>query len=85
MRFSLSRSLSHWLYTQNGLNLFSLRQHYKKDADEERNHCNFSFRQQYFYTFVPSELSHCGKAMKNSEIRTVAISLPNFQAIRITV
>lgn len=35
--------------------------------------------------FVPllrQELSHCGKAMKNSEIRTVAISLPNFQAIR---
>lgn len=37
--------------------------------------------------FVPllrQELSHCGKAMKNSEIRTVAISLPNFQAIRPT-
>ena len=38
--------------------------------------------------FVPllrQELSHCGKVMKNSEIRTVAISLPNFQATRITV
>lgn len=40
------------------------------------------------FLFVPlshQELAHCGKAMKNSEIRTVAISLPNFQAIRITV
>ena len=31
------------------------------------------------------ELSHWSITMKNSEIRTVAISLPNFQAIRITV
>jgi len=38
-----------------------------------------------FITFVPSELSHWSIIMKNSEIRTVAISLPNFQAFRITV
>ena len=30
------------------------------------------------------ELSHRSITMKNSEIRTVAISLPNFQAIRPT-
>ena len=30
------------------------------------------------------ELSHWSMTMKNSEIRTVAISLPNFQAIRPT-
>lgn len=30
------------------------------------------------------ELSHWSIKMKNSEIRTVAISLPNFQAIRQT-
>ncbi len=30
------------------------------------------------------ELSHWSITMKNAEIRTVAISLPNFQAIRIT-
>ena len=37
--------------------------------------------------FVPlwyQELSHFSEAMKNSEIRTVAISLPNFRAIRPT-
>lgn len=31
------------------------------------------------------ELSHWSITMKNSEIRTVAISLPKFQAIRIAV
>jgi len=38
----------------------------------------------YFCTFVASELSHCSIMMKNSEIQTIAISLPNFQAIRPT-
>ena len=35
--------------------------------------------------FAPVELLHWSITMKNSKIRTVAISLPNFQAIRITV
>ena len=51
----------------------------------KENDGNFLFVYVSFITFVPSELSHWSITMKNSEIRTVAISLPNFQAIRITV
>ena len=47
-------SLLHWLYTQNGLNLFCGDN--IKYAGEKRNHRNFSFRQHYFYTFVVSEV-----------------------------